>query len=199
MKKLSSPAPQTQYCTFTTAQRNAQQGSVGEGATCVGPRVDLPLHCYLLFRHKGASWRCVRKKSQPENESTLSSTEKKTLVYPPWPLCHPWILFTPREVFSLMDPPCSLFIAPHPRHIHAVPPCCLCPASSFSLTLSFFYSPNQGRCSPSIANWLGLWTFITRQQEVCTVEMWESGSVLSGGMWAHPRDRRYITHGISVT
>lgn len=55
----------------------------------------------------------------------------------------------------------------------------------------FFYSPNQGRCSPSIANWLGLWTFITRQQEVCTVEMWESGSVLSGGMWAHPRDRRY--------
>lgn len=49
-------------------------------------------------------------------------SEEKTLVYPPWPLCHPWILFTPREVFSRMDPPLKvpllcLALSPHSQGI----------------------------------------------------------------------------------
>lgn len=40
-------------------ERSTQQGSVGEGGSCVGLRVDLPLHCYLLLWHKGAPWRAA--------------------------------------------------------------------------------------------------------------------------------------------
>lgn len=95
-------------------------------------------------------------------------SEEKTLVYPPWPLCHPWILFTPREVFSLMDPlQRSLFSASRSRHIHREPSPPLCSVSSF-------YLLNQERCSPSIANRLGHWTFITRWLEVCVAQMWET-------------------------
>lgn len=32
---------------------------MGEGGSCVSPRVDLPLHCYLLLGHKGAPWRAT--------------------------------------------------------------------------------------------------------------------------------------------
>lgn len=74
-----------------------------------------------------------RQKEKPGREwVSSSSTEKRTLVYPPWPLCHPWILFTPQEVFSLIDPPRSLFFASHSRHIHGGPSSPLCSASSFS-------------------------------------------------------------------
>lgn len=32
------------------------RGQWEKRVACVGPRVDLPLHCYLLLRHKGAPW-----------------------------------------------------------------------------------------------------------------------------------------------
>lgn len=169
--------------------RNTQQGSAGEGGSCVGPRVDLPLHCYLLLGTKGPLGE-LRQEEKPGGEwVSPSSTEKKTLVSPPWPLCHPWILFTPREVFSLIDPPGSLFFASRSHHIHRDPSCLLFSASSFSL-FPFFYRLNQERCSPSIANWLWRWTFITWWLGVCLVEMWESERV-GRGMWAHPQGHHY--------
>lgn len=48
-----------QYYAFTLANRNTQQGSARKGGSCVGPKVDLPLHCYLLLGHKGAPWRAA--------------------------------------------------------------------------------------------------------------------------------------------
>lgn len=78
----------------------------------------------------------ARQEEKPAGEwVSYSSAEKKTLVYPPWPLCHLWILFTPREVFSLIDPPRSLFYASRSPHIHRDPSCPLCAASSFSFSL----------------------------------------------------------------
>lgn len=80
-------------------------GQLGEGGSCVGPRVDLPVHRYLLLRHKGAPCESRREEKPGGEWVSSSSTEKKTSVYSPWPLCHPWILFTPREVLSPIEPP----------------------------------------------------------------------------------------------
>lgn len=47
-----------------------------------------------------------RREEKPGGEwVSSSSTEKKTSVYSPWPLCHPWILFTPREVLTPIEAP----------------------------------------------------------------------------------------------
>lgn len=142
----------------------------------------------------------LRQEEKPGGEwVSSSSTEKKTLVYPPWPLCHPWILFTPREAFSLIDPP-GPSSSPRALATFTVSHSCLqCSASSFSLSLSLFYSLNQERCSPSIANWLWRWTFITWWLGVCMVVMWESGSVLGEKCGLILGVIIMITHFISVT
>lgn len=40
-------------------ERNTQRGSVGEKGSRAGPRVDLPLHRYLLLQHKRAPRRAT--------------------------------------------------------------------------------------------------------------------------------------------
>lgn len=117
----------------------------------------------------------IRKKSRAKNESTSKSAKKKTLFYPSWSLCHPWILPTPQEVLFFNRPP----LAPH-FSLHTLTTftrsVLLCSVSSFSLTCSLLYGLNQERCSPSIANWLRHLTFITWQLGVAMTEVLERGS-----------------------
>lgn len=168
----------TQYYTFTFAQRNTQQGSVGEGGSCAGLRADLPLRCYLLLRHKGAprqsTWgrKARQRMSQLELHreedprlSSMTTLSSMNTIYatgslfsnrPPVPSS------SPRALITFTGTLLVLCVLPHPflSPFLPVPP--------FS-----FYRLNQERCSPSIANWLWCWTFITWQLGVCMVEMWE--------------------------
>lgn len=82
-----------------------------------------------------------QKEKQGEEWVNSSSAEKKALFYPPWPLCHPWILFTPQEVFSLIDPLPHFFTLTTLWGIFLV----LCFPSSFSLTPSCFLLQGKSR------------------------------------------------------
>lgn len=180
-----------QYYAFTLAQRNTQRGSVGEGGSCVGLRVDLPVYCYLLVRHKEAPWWAAsgRKARRRMSQFELHREEDPRLS-PMTTLSSMNTIYATGSLFS-NRPPRSLFFALHSRHIHKDPSCLLCSASSFSFSLFPFYRLNQERCSPSIANWLWRWTFITWWLGVCMVEMWERGSVLGRVMRAHPQGHHY--------
>jgi len=144
-----------------------------------------------------------RQEEKPGGEWVHSiTTEKKTLVYPPWPLCHPSILFTPREVFSLIDPPVPSS-SPRALETFTGTPLVLCVLSHPFLSLSrslLFYRLYQERCSPSIANWLWHWTFITWWLGVFMGEMWER----AGACWVEEcglilRVIIMIWHFVSVT
>lgn len=146
----------------------------------------------------------ARREEKPGGEwVSSSSTEKKTLVYSPWPLCHPWILFTPREVFSLIEPPRhGLPFLPRTLATFTGTLLVFCdlPHPFISPPFPFIYGLNQGRCSPSIANWLRRWTFITWWLEVCMVEMWEWGNALgsnagSSSGWSSRSHTLSVTQG----
>lgn len=62
-------------------KKSTQQGLVGVGGRCAGPRVDLPLHCYLLLRHKGTPGRAApgRKARQRMSQLKLHREEEPHL------------------------------------------------------------------------------------------------------------------------
>lgn len=120
------------YYTFT-AEKNAQRGSLGEGGSCVGPRVDLPVHCYLLLRHKGAPWRGASGRKARRRMSQLElNREEDPRLFPMTTLSSMNTIYATGSLFSNRTPsPWSLFFTSHSRHIHRDPPCLLWSASSF--------------------------------------------------------------------
>lgn len=114
-------------------QRNAQRGSLGEGGSCVGPRVDLPVHCYLLLRHKGAPWRGASGRKARRRMSQLKlNREEDPRLFPMTTLSSMNTIYATGSLFSNRTPsPWSLFFTSHTCHIHRDPPCLLWSASSF--------------------------------------------------------------------
>lgn len=140
----SSPLHHAQYYTFTPAQRNTQQGSVGEGDSCVGLRVDLPLHRYLLLGHKGAPWRAALGRKARRRMSQLQiHREEDPCLSSMTTLSSMNTIYATGSLFS-NRPPCSLF-ALRSHRIHRNPSCPLCSASSFSLPLLFFLLQAKSR------------------------------------------------------
>lgn len=127
---------------------------------------------------------CARKKGEAKNESTQTAQRRRTasILHDHSVTLSPMkTIYATGSLFSNPPtPPRTLLFASRSPHNHRNPSCLLCSASSFSP--SFFNRLNQERCSPSIANWLWWWTFITWQLGVYTVEMWDRGSVLGRGM-----------------
>lgn len=154
---------------------------MGVGGRCAGPRVDLPLHCYLLLRHKGTPGRAApgRKARQRMSQLKLHREEEAHLSS-----------MTTLSPMNTIYATGSLFSNPPPLVPSSLPhalPTITGTLLVFCVLLhlfspSFFNRLNQERCSPSIANWLWWWTFITWQLGVYTVEMWDKGSVLGRGM-----------------
>lgn len=122
--------------TLSLTHRNTQQGSVGEGGSCVGPRIDLPLHCYLLLRHKGAPWRAVSGRKARRRMSQLKlHREEDPRLSSMTTLSSMNTIYTTGSLFS-NRPPCYLFFASRSCHIHRDLSYFRCSASSFSLSLS---------------------------------------------------------------
>lgn len=177
-------------------ERNAQQGSAGEGGSCVGPRVDLPLHCYLLLRHKGALWRAASGRKARRRMSRLElHREEDPRLSPMTTLSSMNTIYATGSVFSNRPPPPPDGASSSPRALATFTGTLLvfCVLILFFLSFPpfFFYRLNQEKCSPSIANWLWRWTFITWWLEVCMVDMWEWGSVLGRETWAPPQGHHY--------
>lgn len=87
-------------------ERNAQQGSAGEGGSCVGPRVDLPLHCYLLLRHKGAPWRAASGRKARRRMSRLElHREEDPRLSPMTTLSSMNTIYATGSLFSNRPPP----------------------------------------------------------------------------------------------
>lgn len=103
-----------QSYTFTLAQRNTQQGSVGEGGTCVCLRVDLPLHCYLLLGHKGAPWRAASGRKARRRMSQLElHREEDPRLSSMTTLSSMNTIYATGSLFSNRPPPPLLFFASH--------------------------------------------------------------------------------------
>lgn len=129
-----------QYYAFTLAVRNTQQGSMGEGGSCAGPRVDLPLHSYLLLGHKGAPWRAASGRKARRRMSQLElHREEDSHLSPMTTLSSMNTIYAAGSLFS-NRPPQSLFFASRSCHIHRDPSCLLCSASSFSFPPSLFFT-----------------------------------------------------------
>lgn len=174
-------------------ERSTQQGSVEEGGSCVGLRVDLPLHCYLLLRHKGAPWRAASGRKARRRMSQLElHREEDSRLSPMTTLSSMNTIYATGSLFSNRPPngpPSSLrTLATFTGTLLVL---CVLPHPILSLFSLFFYRLNQERCSLSIANWLWRSIFITWWLEVCMVEMWEWGSVLGREMWAPPQGHHY--------
>lgn len=140
--------------TLSLLHREAlSRGQWEQGGSCVGLRVDLPLHRYLLLGHKGAPWRAASGRKARRRMSQLQiHREEDPRLSSMTTLSSMNTIYATGSLFS-NRPPCSLFFASRSRRIHRNPSCLLCSASSFSLSLPpFFYWLNQERCSPSIAN-----------------------------------------------
>lgn len=178
-----------QYYTLSFTLRNSQQGSSGEGAFGAGPRFDLPLSCYLLLWHKGTPRRAAsdrkarRRMSQPELHR-----EEGPLLSSMTTLSSMNTIYTTGSLFSNRPPSLTSSLSPLSEESFL--------SSVFrrpflSLILVFFYRANQERCSPSIANWLKIWTFITWQLGICVAERHKNGSVLCRGMWAQSQGHHY--------
>lgn len=138
-------------------ERNAQQGSAGEGGSCVGPRVDLPLHCYLLLRHKGAPWRAASGRKARRRMSRLElHREEDPRLSPMTTLSSMNTIYATGSLFSNrpprlpMVPLLHLALSPHSQGPFLSSVFCLI---LFFLSFPpFFYRLNQEKCSPSIAN-----------------------------------------------
>lgn len=138
-----SPTSQThaEYNAFSHT-RNTQQGSAREGGSSVGPRVDLPLHCYLLLRHKGAPWRATSGRKARRRMSQLElHREEDPRLSSMTTLSSMNTIYATGSLFS-NRPPCSPFFASRSCHIHRDLSGLLCSASSFSFSISqlFFFT-----------------------------------------------------------
>lgn len=131
-------------------------GQLGEGGSYVGPRVDLPVHRYLLLRHNGAPWRVASGRKARRRMSQLELHREEDLrLFPMTTLSSMNTIYATGSPLSNRSlSPRSPFFTSRSRHIHRDPPCPLWSASSFYS--SSFYGLNQERCSASIANWLWL-------------------------------------------
>lgn len=123
------------------------RGQWEKRVACVGPRVDLPLHCYLLLRHKGAPWWAASGRKARRRMSQLElRREEDPRLSPMTTLSSMNTIYATGSLFSNRPPPRSLFFASRSRHIHREPSCLLCSASSFSFSLSpFFFLQTKSR------------------------------------------------------
>lgn len=93
---------------------------MGEGGRGVGLRVDLPLHCYLLLRHKGAPWRAASGRKARRRMSQLElHREEDPRLSPMTTLSSMNTIYATGSLFS-NRPPWSLFFASRSRHIHSL-------------------------------------------------------------------------------
>lgn len=131
-------------------ERNTQQGSAGEGGSRVGPRVDLPLHCYLLLGHKRAPWRAASgRKARRRMNQLEPHREEEPHLSPMTILSSMNTIYATGSLFSNRPPygPSSSPRTPA-TFTGTLLVFCVLP----HLFLSLFYRLNQERCSQSIAN-----------------------------------------------
>lgn len=142
-----SPTSHThaEYYVFSHT-RNTQQGSAREGGSSVGPRVDLPLHCYLLLRHKGAPWRATSGRKARRRMSQLElHREEDPRLSSMTTLSSMNTIYATGSLFSNRPPPVPpsspRVLATFGRDLSGL----LCSASSFSFSMSHFFLQAKSR------------------------------------------------------
>lgn len=189
-----------QYYAFTLAVRNTQQGSMGEGGSCAGPRVDLPLHSYLLLGHKGAPWRAASGRKARRRMSQLElHREEDSRLSPMTTLSSMNTIYAAGSLFS-NRPPQSLFFASRSCHIHRDPSCLLCSASSFSFSPSLFLQPKSREMLSKHCKLIMALNIYYMMAGGLHGWMWEWGSVLGGERYAGSSSGSSLwSHTLSVS
>lgn len=169
------PTLHTYICTFlcfhSCTHTNTQRGSVGEGRWGLSWPESWPATPLLpaAKAQRSPSASSVRKKGQAESESAPAPRRRPSSILHDHSVIHEYYLRHGKSFLEQMPPP---FPSSWPRTLATfsgiILVFCVLPHLLLSLA-AFFYGLNQERCSPSIANWLRRWTFITWRLGVCAV------------------------------